>query len=127
MIEKGLWVSGLRKNIGSNFGKGWRVIGEASGLTKLTYVYQEFKGAGNKKTAKTLPIKWEPTSQVEILKAIEFIKPLVVEKNLTLNEAARRWKAQFIGDEKTAPNKNWNDFLLIPPLKGRKITREKLK
>ena len=119
MIEKVLWVSGLRKNIGSNFGKGWRVIGEASGLTKLTYVYQEFKGTENKKTAKTLPIKWEPTSQVEILKAIEFIKPLVVEKNLTLNEAARRWKAQFIGEEKTAPNKNWNDFLLIPPLKGR--------
>ena len=69
-------MSGLRRNIGSNFGRGWRVIGEASGLTKLTYVYQEFKGAGNKKTAKTLPIKWGPTSQVEILKAIEFIKPI---------------------------------------------------
>ena len=49
-------MSGLRRNIGSNFGRGWRVIGEASGLTKLTYVYQEFKGAGNKKTAKTLSI-----------------------------------------------------------------------
>ena len=105
MINKDLWVLGLRKNIGSNFGKGWRVIGEASGFTKLTYVYQEFKGAGNKKTAKTLPIKWEPTSQVEILKAIEFIKPLVVEKNLTLSEAARRWKAQFIGEDKKHPIK----------------------
>ena len=46
----------------------------------MTYVFLEFIRVENKKTAKTLQFKWEPTSKVEILKTIEFIKPLVVEK-----------------------------------------------
>ena len=89
------WEKELRKNICTNFGRGIRVNGENSGRTKLLYVYNEGLGSANKRTSQTLPIEWKKTSGIEILKAIEFIKPLVVKKNLTLKEATRRWKAQF--------------------------------
>ena len=109
------WEKELRKNICTNFGRGIRVNGENSGRTKLLYVYNEGLGSGNKRTSQTLPIEWEKTSGIEILKAIEFIKPLVVKQNLTLKEATRRWKAQFIGEITKEPNKAWEDFLIIPP------------
>jgi hypothetical protein len=110
------WEKELRKNICTNFGRGIRVNGENSGRTKILYVYNEGLGSANKRTSQTLPIEWKKTSGIEILKAIEFIKPLVVEKNLTLKEATRRWKAQFIGESQKQPNKSWNDFLLIRPI-----------
>ena len=81
------WEKELRKNICTNFGRGIRVNGENSGRTKLLYVYNEGLGSANKRTSQTLPIEWKKTSGIEILKAIEFIKPLIVEKNLTLKEA----------------------------------------
>ena len=74
------WEKELRKNICTNFGRGIRVNGENSGRTKLLYVYNEGLGSANKRTSQTLPIEWKKTSGIEILKAIEFIKPLVVEK-----------------------------------------------
>ena len=46
-------------------------------------------------------------------------------KNLTLKEATRRWKAQFIGEATKQPNKSWNDFLLIRPLNKRDANYEK--
>ena len=104
------WEKLLRKQIHSNYGQGWYVIGENSGRTKLTYEYP-FDG---RKAAKTLSIEWKETNGLEILKAIEFIKPLVQNQNLTLKEASRRWQAQFVGNTKT-PNKAWKDFLIIPP------------
>ena len=119
------WEKELRKNICTNFGRGIRVNGENSGRTKLLYVYNEGLGSANKRTSQTLPIEWKKTSGIEILKAIEFIKPLVVEKNLTLKEATRRWKAQFIGEAQKKPNKSWNDFLLIRPLNKRDANYEK--
>ena len=119
------WEKELRKNICTNFGRGIRVNGENSGRTKLLYVYNEGLGSANKRTSQTLPIEWKKTSGIEILKAIEFIKPLVVEKNLTLKEATRRWKAQFIGEAKKQPNKSWNDFLLIRPLNKNDANYEK--
>ena len=119
------WEKELRKNICTNFGRGIRVNGENSGRTKILYVYNEGLGSANKRTSQTLPIEWKKTSGIEILKAIEFIKPLVVEKNLTLKEATRRWKAQFIGEAKKQPNKSWNDFLLIRPLNKRDANYEK--
>ena len=76
------WEKELRKNICTNFGRGIRVNGENSGRTKLLYVYNEGLGSANKRTSQTLPIEWKKTSGIEILKAIEFIKPLVVEKTL---------------------------------------------
>ena len=115
----------LRKNICTNFGRGIRVNGENSGRTKILYVYNEGLGSANKRTSQTLPIEWKKTSGIEILKAIEFIKPLVVEKNLTLKEATRRWKARFIGEATKQPNKSWNDFLLIRPLNKRDANYEK--
>ena len=119
------WEKELRKNICTNFGRGIRVNGENSGRTKLLYVYNEGLGSANKRTSQTLPIEWKKTSGIEILKAIEFIKPLVVEKNLTLKEATRRWKAQFIGEATKQPNKSWNDFLLIRPLNKKDANYEK--
>ena len=119
------WEKELRKNICTNFGRGIRVNGENSGRTKILYVYNEGLGSANKRTSQTLPIEWKKTSGIEILKAIEFIKPLVVEKNLTLKEATRRWKAQFIGEATKQPNKSWNDFLLIRPLNKRDTNYEK--
>ena len=99
--------------------------GENSGRTKLLYVYNEGLGSANKRTSQTLPIEWKKTSGIEILKAIEFIKPLIVEKNLTLKEATRRWKAQFIGESRKQPNKSWNDFLLIRPINKKDANYEK--
>ena len=32
-----------------------------------------------------------------------------------MKEATRRWQAQFIGEETKTPNKEWEDFLMIPP------------
>ena len=119
------WEKELRKNICTNFGRGFRVNGENSGRTKLLYVYNEGLGSANKRTSQTLPIEWKKTSGIEILKAIEFIKPLVVEKNLTLKEATRRWKAQFIGESQKQPNKSWNDFLLIRPINKKDANYEK--
>ena len=119
------WEKELRKNICTNFGRGIRVNGENSGRTKILYVYNEGLGSANKRTSQTLPIEWKKTSGIEILKAIEFIKPLVVEKNLTLKEATRRWKAQFIGEAQKQPHKSWNDFLLIRPLNKKDTNYEK--
>ena len=119
------WEKELRKNICTNFGRGIRVNGENSGRTKLLYVYNEGLGSANKRTSQTLPIEWKKTSGIEILKAIEFIKPLIVEKNLTLKEATRRWKAQFIGESRKQPNKSWNDFLLIRPINKKDANYEK--
>ena len=119
------WEKELRKNICTNFGRGIRVNGENSGRTKILYVYNEGLGSANKRTSQTLPIEWKKTSGIEILKAIEFIKPLVVEKNLTLKEATRRWKGQFIGEAQKQPNKSWNDFLLIRPINKKDANYEK--
>ena len=105
------WEKLLRKQIHSNYGQGWYVIGENSGRTKLTYQYPNEP----KKAASTLSIEWKKTNGLQILKAIEFISPLVRNDNLTLKDAARRWKAQFIGEDAKAPNKAWKDFLIIPP------------
>ena len=105
------WEKRLRDTIRSNYGQGWRVIGEDSGRTKLTYEYP----TDGKKSSSTLSIEWKATNGLQILKAIEFIKPLVINQNLSLKESARRWKAQFVGDETKTPNKAWKDFLIIPP------------
>ncbi len=105
------WEKLLRKQIHSNYGQGWYVIGESSGRTKLTYQYPNEE----RKASNTLSIEWKKTNGLQILKAIEFISPLVRNDNLTLKEAARRWKSQFIGDDAKAPNKAWQDFLIIPP------------
>ena len=63
----------------------------------------------------TLPIEYKKSSGIDILNAIKFIKPLVVQQNIPLSEASRRWKSQFVGDNVKAPNKAWEDFLIVPP------------
>jgi len=109
------WDLELRDSVRTNFGQGWLVNGEKSGKTKILYVYNEGLGKANKRTSVTLPIEWKKTSGLDIQNAIKFIKPLVVKENLPLSEAGRRWKSQFVGDDIKAPNKAWQDFLIIPP------------
>ena len=65
------WEKRLRDTIRSNYCQGWRVIGEDSGRTKLTYKYP----TDGKKSSSTLSIEWKATNGLQILKAIEFIKP----------------------------------------------------
>ena len=113
--SNGSWETDLRDSVRTNFGQGWLVNGETSGKTKILYVYNEGLGKANKRTSVTLPIKWKKSSGIDILNAIKFIKPLVVKENLPLSDAGRRWKSQFVGDDITAPNKAWQDFLIVPP------------
>ena len=86
------WEKELRKNICTNFGRGISVNGKNSGRTKLLYIYNEGLGSASKRTSQTLPMGWKKISEIEILKAIQFAKPLVVEKNLILKQATRRSK-----------------------------------
>ncbi len=110
-----LWEKDIRDSIRTNFGAGWRVNGEQSGKTKILYVYQEGLGKANKRTSVTLPIEWKSQNKLNIENAINFLKPLVVNENLPLGEAARRWKSQFVDDDIKTPNKAWKDFLIVPP------------
>ena len=109
------WEKDIRESIRTNFGAGWRVNGEQSGKTKILYVYQEGLGKANKRTSVTLPIEWKSQNKLNIENAINFLKPLVVNENLPLGEAARRWKSQFVDDDIKTPNKAWQDFLIVPP------------
>ena len=94
------WELLLRKQISAGFGRNWRVNGEQSGRTKLIYVFNEGRGERNPRTTSTLDIPWERQSIAKIIGAIEYIKPLVQDKNLSLAEAAKRWKAQNLLEEK---------------------------
>ena len=44
--SKGSWETDLRDSVRTNFGQGWLVNGEASGKTKILYVYNEGLGKG---------------------------------------------------------------------------------
>jgi len=59
-------------------------------------VFKEGKGENNPRTTATLNIEWKQQSVPKIIAAIEYIKLLVVERNISLGEAAKRWKAQII-------------------------------
>ena len=109
--NKDLWISDLRNLICTSFGRGWRVNGEQSGRTKLIYVFNEGKGENNPRTTATLNIEWKQQSVPKIIAAIEYIKPLVVEKNISLGEAAKRWKAQNLPEEKKVTDVIWAEVL----------------
>ena len=109
--NKDLWISDLRNLICTSFGRGWRVNGEQSGRTKLIYVFNEGKGENNPRTTATLNIQWKQQSVPKIIAAIEYIKPLVVEKNISLGEAAKRWKAQNLPEEKKVTDVIWAEVL----------------
>ena len=109
--NKDLWISDLRNLICTSFGRGWRVNGEQSGRTKLIYVFNEGKGENNPRTTATLNIEWKQQSVPKIIAAIEYIKPLVVGKNISLAEAAKRWKAQNLPEEKKVTDVIWAEVL----------------
>ena len=98
--NKDLWVQNLRKLICTNHGWGWRVNGEGSGRTKVIYVINEGKGAANNRLTKTININWEKANIAKINGAIDFIKPLVVNKKVSLSDAAKRWEAQNLPQAK---------------------------
>ena len=105
------WELLLRKQISAGFGRNWRVNGEQSGRTKLIYVFNEGRGERNPRTTSTLDIPWERQSIAKIIGAIEYIKPLVQDKNLSLAEAAKRWKAQNLPEEKKVADIIWAEVL----------------
>ena len=74
----------FKKFISTSFGWGWRVNREQSCRTKLIYLFNEGKGKNNPWTTATLNIEWRQQSVTEIIAAIEYIKRLVVEKNISL-------------------------------------------
>ena len=103
------WELLLRKQISAGFGRNWRVNGEQSGRTKLIYVFNEGRGEKNPRTTSTLNIPWERQSIAKIIGAIEYIKPLVQEKNISLADAAKRWKAQNLPEDKKVADVLWEE------------------
>ena len=110
--NKDSWVQGLRKLICTNHGRGWRVNGEGSGRTKVIYVINEGKGAANNRLTKTININWEKANIAKINGAIDFIKPLVVNKKVSLSDAAKRWEAQNLPQEKKVSDVIWDEVLI---------------
>ncbi len=109
--HKDSWEILLRKQISAGFGRNWRVNGERSGRTKLIYVFNEGRGEKNPRTTSTVNIPWERQSIPKIIGAIEYIKPLVQEKNISLGDAAKRWKAQNLPEEKKVADVAWGEVL----------------
>ena len=85
------------------------INGEQSGRTKLIYVFNEGRGEKNPRTTSTLNIPWERQSIAKIIGAIEYIKPLVQEKNISLADAAKRWKAQNLPEDKKVADVLWEE------------------
>ena len=110
--NKDSWVQDLRKLICTNHGRGWRVNGEGSGRTKVIYVINEGKGAANNRLTKTININWEKANIAKINGAIDFIKPLVVNKKVSLSDAAKRWEAQNLPQEKKVSDVIWDEVLI---------------
>ena len=85
--------SRLKKINLPNHCRGWRVNGEGLGRNKVIYVINEGKGAANNRLTKTININWEKANIAKINGAIDFIKPIVVNKKVSLSDAAKRWEA----------------------------------
>ena len=69
-------------------GNFWHVRG-MSGKTQVTMRIQEGLGPSNPRSTCMLDIEWKAANQTQILKAIEDLKRLVNERNLSLNEAQK--------------------------------------
>ena len=69
-------------------GNFWHVRG-MRGKTQVTMRIQEGLGPSNPRSTCMLDIEWKAANQTQILKAIEDLKRLVNERNLSLNEAKK--------------------------------------
>ena len=67
-------------------GSSWKVRG-VRGKTQVTMRLQEGLGASNPRSSTMLEIEWKKGNTMQILNAIEDLKRLVNERNLSLNEA----------------------------------------
>ena len=79
---------------------------------KLIQVINEGKGAANKRLAKTININWGKAIIAKINGAIDFIKLLVVNKKGSLSDAAKRWEAQNLPQEKKVSDVIWDEVLI---------------
>jgi hypothetical protein len=84
--SNGSWETDLRDSVRTNFGQGWLVNGEASGKTKILYVYNEGLGKANKRTSVTLPIKWNVNA---VLDAFHYRGKFVRAADKALKEARK--------------------------------------
>ena len=66
----------------------------------MIYLFNERRGEKNSRITSTSNIPWERQSITKIIGAIEYIKPLAQEKNISLADAAKWWKAQNLSEEK---------------------------
>ena len=105
-------VQDLRKLICTNHGRGWRLKGEGLGRIKVIYVINEGKGAVNNSLTKTININWWKANIAKINGAIDFLKPLVVNKKVSLSDAAKRWEAQNLPQEKKVSDVIWDEVLI---------------
>ena len=71
-----------------SLGNFWHVLG-MRGKTQVTMGIQEGLGPSNPRSTCMLDIEWKAANQTQILKAIEDLKRLVNERNLSLNEAKK--------------------------------------
>ena len=111
-INKDSWVQGLSKLISTNNGRGWRVNGEGSRRTKVIFVIKGGKGAANNRLTKTININWKKANIAKINGTIDFIKPLIVNKKVSLSDA-KRWEAQNLPQEKKVSDVIWDEVLIV--------------
>ena len=105
------WELLLTKQISVGFSRNCRVNGEQSGRIKLIYVFNKGRGEKNPRTTTILNIPLGSQSVATIIGAVEYIKPLVQEKNISLADAAKRWKAKNLSAEKKVSDVVWEEVL----------------
>ena len=72
----------------------------------------ESKWAANNELTKTINIHWKKADITKINRAIDFIKPLVVNKKISLFDAAKRWESQNLPQVKKVSDVIWNEVLI---------------
>ena len=72
----------------------------------------ESKWAANNELTKTINIHQKKANITKINRAIDFIKPLVVNKKISLFDAAKRWESQNLPQVKKVSDVIWNEVLI---------------
>ena len=103
-------------------GNFWHVRG-MRGKTQVTMRIQEGLMPSNPRSTCMLDIEWEAANQTQILKAIEDLKRLVNERNLSLNEAKKLLFAP--ANKVDSSSENW-EALRISTLKASPIEEAQL-
>ncbi len=78
------------------------------GKTQITMRIQGGLGPSNPRSTCMLDIEWKAANQTQILKAIEDLKRLVNERNLSLNEAKKMLFAPV--NQVDSSSENWQSL-----------------